>query len=915
MSQSSRPLRATYRLQVHKEFPLAKVREIVPYLAQLGVSHIYTSPILKARPGSTHGYDVADPKVVNPELGGEEAFRALVKELHAHDLGYVLDIVPNHMGTGSANPYWEDMLANGRESIYGHWFDVDWEAPDPALHGRVLLPVLGDELDAVLGKGELGIGCVEGQDAVRLTYFDNSFPLSPETVKELGSETIEGKSAEDQRRIREILDRQHYSLVSWRRASKDINYRRFFDINELVALRMEDPSVFEETHARILEWVADGSLDGLRIDHIDGLLDPQAYLERLRSEVTARRGKDFPIYVEKILSPGEQLRRSWPVEGTTGYEILNDLEAVMIDDKGFGAIEDAYRKLMRGSGETLTFEQMAIDGKIAILRGSLSPDVSRLCRLLVPIAKSAGALVAQGSGSGAKRGDAAVGSGRATQRGSDGASVDDEALRDGIIELITCLPVYRTYIDGADGKVPEEDEKVLDHAFTRARERGQASPEVLDLLSEILRATVPVDDPADRAARQLFIRRFQQTSGPATAKGVEDTGLYLYMPLVSRNEVGGSPDRPLDVAVPTLHEANEIRARDWPSNLVCSNTHDTKRSADVRARLDVLAEMPTQWMSSVRRWRMLNKASRISIGRRTAPDPNTEYLFYQTLLGVWPHDYEAGEYPKSDEMEALHKRVEAYMLKAVKEGKSRSNWTDPDEKFETAMKNFINTAIFRSPTFLSDFAQLASRTSRPGLWNALTRTMLHLTVPGVPDIYQGGELFNFALVDPDNRRPVDYGARQEMLNGLGAPDEKDEALIEELLASPDDGRAKMHVFRSVLRARRDRFELFARGAYMPLKAEGAESRHVVAFARTHGTEAAVVVVPRLPASLTGGDAPPVGAEVWGETMLTLPRSLSSRSWTCAVTGRAVGGSSERGLPIGEVLATFPVALLLADHPG
>ena len=912
MPQAPRPLRATYRLQVHKEFTLENVREIVPYLARFGVSHIYTSPILKARPGSTHGYDVADPKVVNPELGGEDAFRALVKELHAHDLGYVLDIVPNHMGTGSSNPYWEDVLANGRESIYGHWFDIDWESPDPALKGRLLLPVLGDELDAVLGKGELSIGCLEGQQVARLKYFDNSFPLSPETVREIGTEEIEGKQAAGQRRIREILDRQHYSIVSWRRAAKDINYRRFFDINELVALRMEDPSVFEETHARILEWVADGSLDGLRIDHIDGLLDPQGYLDRLRAEVTSRRGKDFPIYVEKILSPGEQLRRSWPVEGTTGYEILNDLEAVMIDDKGFAAIEDAYRKLMRSSGETLTFEQMAIDGKIAILRGSLSPDITRLTRLLVPIAKSAGALVGQGGGAGADAGRSGTGGG--PRRGSDGASVDEEALRDGIIELIACLPVYRTYIDGADGTVPDEDAKVLEHAFTRARERGLASTDVLDLLSDVLRPSAPADDPADRAARQLFVRRFQQTSGPATAKGVEDTGLYLYMPLVSRNEVGGSPDRPLDVAIPTLHEANELRAEHWPKNLVCSNTHDTKRSADVRARLDVLAEMPAQWMSSVRRWRMLNKANRVAIGRRSAPDPNTEYLFYQTLLGIWPHDYEAGEYPKPDEMESLHERVEAYMLKAVKEGKSRSNWTDPDEKFETAMKNFINTAFFRSPTFLSDFAQLASRTSRPGLWNALTRTMLHLTVPGVPDIYQGGELFNFALVDPDNRRPVDYEVRREMIEELESR-EKDDALIEELIGSPDDGRAKMHLFRSVLRARRDRFELFARGGYEPLMAEGAESRHVIAFARTHGKEAAVVVVPRLPAGLSGGEDAPIGMGVWGETTLVLPRPVAGRQWTCAVTGRSIGGGGERGIPIGEILATFPVALLIANHEG
>ena len=893
--QTTRPLRATYRLQMHKDFTLDNAREIVPYLAQLGVSHLYTSPILKARPGSTHGYDVADPKMVNPELGGEESFRALVETLHEHELGYILDIVPNHMGTGSSNPYWEDVLANGRESIYGHWFDIDWDAPDPALQGRVLLPVLGSELDEALSKGELSIGCVEGERIPRVKYFDNSFPLSPESADEIGTETIDGKDETSQRRIREILDRQHYSLVSWRRAAKEINYRRFFDINELAALRMEDPAVFEETHARILEWVADGSLDGLRIDHIDGLLDPQAYLDRLRAECTERRGPDFPIYVEKILSPGEQLRREWPVEGTTGYEILNDLEAVMIDAEGFDAIEAAYRKLMRSKGDPITFEQMAIDGKIAILRGSLSPDVVRLTRLLVPIARSSGRLVSHGN----------------TGGGREEGEPDVEALQGGIIELIACLPVYRTYLDGGDGNVPEADAKVLDHAFTRARERGKASAEVLDLLSEVLRPTSPPNDPAERAARQLFVRRFQQTSGPATAKGVEDTGLYLYMPLVSRNEVGGSPDRPLDVAIDTLHEANGLRAAHWLRNLVCTNTHDTKRSADVRARLDVLAEMPEEWLECVNRWREQHAASHVALGRRSAPDLNTEYLFYQTLLGVWPQGA-SGEAPGAEEMKELHGRVEAYMLKAVKEGKSRSSWTDPDQPFEDAMKAFINTVLFESPEFLADFAKVAERTARPGLWNALSRTVLHLTVPGVPDIYQGGELFTFSLVDPDNRRPVNYEERQEMLSELDDAD-GDAEVIAELLESPESGRAKMHVYRSVLRARREQFDLFAKGGYEPLDATGSKAEHVLAFARTHGGAAAVVVVPRLVASLAEGRAP-IGAEVWGDTMLGMPRELAGPSWRCAITGREIAGAGG-GIAISEILSAFPVAVLLSPAKG
>ncbi len=894
ISPTVRPLRATYRLQVHKDFTLANVRAIVPYLAELGVSHVYTSPILTARPGSTHGYDVTDPKAINPEIGGEDALRALVRTLHEHDMGYLLDIVPNHMGTGSSNPYWEDMLANGRKARYAHWFDVDWDVPDPALNGRVLLPVLGDELDAVIERGELSIGRGDGGGDPRVRYFDNSFPLSPETLAEIDDGEIAGKGAEPVGRIRGILDRQHYSLVSWRRASKDINYRRFFDINDLVALRMEDPRVFVETHARILELVADGSLDGLRIDHIDGLLDPQGYLDRLRAEVTNRRGADFPIFVEKILSPGEQLREQWPVQGTTGYEILNDLESAFIEADGFASIEDGYRKLLRPSGAELTFEQVAIEGKLRILRGALNPDIARLTRLLLPISKGATRMATHG-GAG---------------RGHEEAEPDAAILEEAIVELTACMPVYRTYLDG-EGHCTDADSAVLDRAFSLARERGRASPDALELLAEVMRPGAMPDDPDEHEARSAFIRRFQQTSGPATAKGVEDTALYIYVPLVSRNEVGGAPDRPLGSAVRTLHDANAIRATSWPLNLVCTNTHDTKRSADVRARLDVLAEMPDQWMRSIRRWRMLNRGHRISVGRRFAPDPNTEYLFYQALLGVWPIGLANGELPVPEIMDGLHERLEAYMLKAVKEGKSRTSWTDPDEEFEAALKKFIHTVLFRSPTFISDFAALAARLSRPGLWNALSRTVLHLTVPGVPDIYQGDEQWGFSLVDPDNRRPVDYDARRRMLEELDLMGQEEPDHLAAMVASPENGRVKTHVVRSVLHARREQSELFSEGAYVPLEASGAGAEHVIAFARTNGDAAAITLVPRLSASLVGGWNAPVGNEVWGETALVLPRELGERRWVCAFSGRKIDASGNGdGLPVGVILESLPVALLL-----
>jgi (1->4)-alpha-D-glucan 1-alpha-D-glucosylmutase len=885
-------------VQLHKEFTLADARGIVPYLARLGISHLYTSPILKARPGSTHGYDVADPAVVNPELGGEPAFRALVETLHAHGMGYVLDIVPNHMGTGETNPYWEDLLANGRGSRYAHWFDVDWDAPQPELSGRILVPALGDELAAVIERGELSIARDASHRAMRVKYFDKSFPLSPESAATLGDATIAGTDAESRRRIAEILDRQHYRLDSWRRAATEINYRRFFDINELIALRMEDSAVFDATHARILEWVEDGSLDGLRVDHIDGLYDPQGYLDRLRGEVARRRGDDFPIFVEKILSPGEQLRDEWPVQGTTGYEILNELESALIDPTGFATIEKGYHDLVRSTGLPGSFEEVAMEGKLAILRGALAPDVARLTRLLAPIADAAVRVGSHGS---------------RQAPSSAGSPADPETLTDAIVELVACLPVYRTYLDGGDGIVPAADALVLDRAFATARQRGMASPDALDLLSDVLRPASPMLDAGDRDARRRFVRRFQQTSGPATAKGVEDTALYLYMPLVSCDEVGGAPDRPLASAIADLHAANAARVEHWPQNLVCTNTHDTKRSTGVRSRLDVLSEMPDEWIGRVRRWRSLNEPHRATASRRGAPDPNTEYLFYQALLGIWPLGIAAGELPSSDTMEALRSRLEAYMLKAAKEGKARTTWTDPDEAFETALSSFVRGVLLDSPRFIADFAEFASHVARPGLWNALSRTLLHLTVPGVPDIYQGDELWSFALVDPDNRRPVDYDERSALLGALERAAEEHTGHVAALLRTPEDGRVKMHVIRETLRARREHRTLFTGGRYVPLSAGGSEGAPVIAFARVDGGEAAITVVPRLVADRVGDRGAPTGGDSWGDAWLELPPALRDRQWRCVLTGRLMSSVAARnGLRLGEVLASLPVALLMAE---
>ncbi|HEU4565775.1 MAG TPA: malto-oligosyltrehalose synthase, partial [Gemmatimonadaceae bacterium] len=690
---TARPLAATYRLQLRAEFPLDAVRAIVPYLHRLGVSHIYSSPVLASRPGSTHGYDVADPTRIDPELGDEGGRLALVRELHRHEMGWLLDIVPNHMGTGPSNPFWEDVLARGRASRWAHWFDVDWADRPQRLRGRILLPVLGDDLDAVIERGELSL--VRESGAWRVKYFDNSFPVSEESLELLGSGVGDQGSEKggalidqdptrspDPSTLRAILDRQHYLLANWRRAAREINYRRFFDVNELVALRVEDPRVFAETHALVLEWVGAGEIDGLRIDHIDGLLDPLGYLERLRAEVEARapRGESaepFPVVVEKILSPGEHLRREWPVQGTTGYEFLDDLEAVLIDSAGFERIEAHYRRLLRirrrrgASAPPLGFAEVALRGKLYILRGALRADIYRLARQLVPIAK----------------------------RDRAAAKLPREALVEAMTQLIAALPVYRTYIDGRAPAPSLEDEAVLDAAFAGARRRGGAPPEAIDFLERtILRPIGEGGDGDAERERLRFIQRLQQTTGPATAKGVEDTALYIYVPLVSRNEVGSDPARELVDAVETLHRANGERATVWPRALITTDTHDTKRSADVRARLDVLAELPEEWAARVLRWRRLNRVHRTKVHGRLEPDANTEYLLYQSMVGVWEVQEgrgardegreEPGGSPLAPRPSSLVDRLTAYILKAAREAKMRTSWTDRNEEFEGAIVSF-----------------------------------------------------------------------------------------------------------------------------------------------------------------------------------------------------------------------------------
>lgn len=869
-TQSAVPLTATYRLQLNARFTLKQAREIVAYLAELGISHLYCSPMLAARRGSVHGYDVVDPTRLNPELGDDADLRALADELRAHGMGLLLDVVPNHMAADAANPFWDDVLRHGEGSPWAHWFDIDWGAAGK--RRQVVLPVLGDELDRVVDCGELAVRVDE--TGTRIAYFDKTFPVDPGTLPaELQLAQFDPAAipealhrfagAAGRAHLRALLDAQHYRLVFWRRATAELNYRRFFDVDTLVALRMDDARVFEETHAQVLRWVRDGIVDGVRVDHVDGLRDPREYLDRLRAALDSAAGESQRrplVFVEKILLPPEKLRAAWPVEGTTGYEFLNDVEDAFISPAGFATIEDCYRRIRRlgGSG----FAEAARAGKRSVLESALRPDVTRVARLATPAL--------------------------------------DAGARDvcaAIVALIAALPVYRTYIQPPAAPHPD-DVDVMERALANVNAAGAAGG-LARALSNVLLGRA---EAGDGARHREFVQRFQQTSGPATAKGVEDTALYQYIPLTSRNEVGGAPDRPLHDAVARLHAANGERAGRWPLSLLCTDTHDTKRSADVRARLDALSETPREWERAFRRWRRLNAKHRVTVRGRLVPDTNAEYLLYQSMLGIWPAPRagrRADDLPDRAWREITCARLQQYMRKAVREAKLRTTWTDPDRVYENAIDDFIERVLEPADDapFLPDLARFVARVSLIGAWNTLSRLAIHLTAPGTPDIYQGQELYTFSLVDPDNRRPVDYEQRRRVLAEAASAD----------LSQIDvrDPRMKLFVMHRLLAMRKAKSQLFSGGTYVPLEARGARASHVIAFGRVRNGEFVITIAPRLVRELV--EQRGSRREWWADTAIVLPSMLGDRELRSIFGG--VFRSGPPGLSVGAVLETCPVALL------
>ena len=815
--------RATYRLQLNDDFTFSDAADLVPYLAALGVSHLYLSPIMRAGPGSTHGYDVLDHSTISPALGGEAGFEELVATARSQGLGIVLDVVPNHMSILYGNTWWWDVLRHGRESSFARAFDIDWDGPEEKLRDQVLLPVLGDQYGREVDRGAIRI--VAAGDELEVRYGDHRFPVSPASAAALRAHGdpaahIERLNA-DPEALHAFLEEQHYRLARWTVGDEEMVYRRFFDIKELVALRAEDPDVFDAIHEIPLRLVRAGAVDGLRIDHPDGLRDPEGYFSRLRLAAPAAW-----IVAEKILGPEERLRAAWPVDGTTGYDFAALATGLFVDPAGEPVLDRAYAAF---TGEDQTFAEIAYRAKHEVLRRSLRADVERLTELLVRICER-------------------------HRRHRDHTRRD---VQQAIREFAAQLPVYRTYVRPGCPEAPE-DVAVVDAAIAAAEaRRPDIDPELLAFVRGLALLRVPGDLETD------FALRLQQLAAPAAAKGVEDTAFYRYTRFAALNEVGGDPAR-VGVASTLFHARMIEQALRRPATMLASSTHDTKRSEDVRARLAILSEIPDEWSAAVVRWSARNRQHR----RAGAPAPYLEWLYYQTLVGAWPIDAA---------------RAAAYLEKAAKEAKRETSWVSADPEFDAGLRAFVD-ATLTDPHFTADLDAFVAPLVSPGRVTALAQTLLKLTAPGVPDLYQGTELWDLSLVDPDNRRPVDFARRRALLSAL------DGLGPEAILARAEEGLPKLHVVRGALAARALRPGAFA-GDHVPLEAVGPKAPHVVAFARGG---AAITVVPRLVWGL-GGD--------WGGTRLPLPQG----PWRDVIGGGIVG--SDR---LADLLGRFPVALLLRE---
>jgi (1->4)-alpha-D-glucan 1-alpha-D-glucosylmutase len=870
---------------LHSEFGFEAAGAIADYLYELGISHVYSSPYLQAAPGSKHGYDVVDPHRVNEELGGAGAHDHFCKELGRNHLGQVLDIVPNHMAiSGRRNRYWWDVLENGPASRYASFFDIDWQPAQEKLRNKLLVPILGDHYGRVLARGELQLKRCGGEFFVK--YFENELPAAPRSLGRILSRAAQASGSDflafladalsqlpaatstaqedliqrdrdknviyaqlerlfaetpfiaeqvdhvlnevnkNPNRLDDILEQQNYRLAFWRTAEQDLVYRRFFDVNTLVGLRQENRKVFADTHTLILRWLHEGVLDGVRVDHPDGLRDPKLYFTWLRENA-----EDVWIVGEKILEPGERLRRDWQINGTTGYDYLNEAAGLFVNKDNERVFSEIYTEF---TGQSTDYDAVSRDKKHRVLRDLLGSDVNRLTTLFTEICECH----------------------------RDRRDFTNHDVIRAIREVVACFTVYRTYVVPERNEITDEDLKYVHKAIELAKEnRSELDPELFDFMADVLLLRVR------GALESEFVMRFQQFTGPAMAKGVEDTVFYNYNRLISLNEVGGDPGR-FGVCPDEFHTFCAQTQESHPHTMLASSTHDTKRSEDVRARINLLSEIPELWREAVRRWSAANEKYK----KNGMPGRNTEWFLYQTMAGAWPIDTD---------------RLLPYMEKALREAKADTNWLSPDEEYEAATTFFIE-GIYKDAEFRPDLENFVSKLIEPGRVNSLAQLLLKLTSPGVPDLYQGSEIWDLSLVDPDNRRPVDYQLRRKLLKELP------KLSASEVLRRSDEGLPKLWTVYHTLHLRRERPELFGEKAtYQPIHATGGRANHVIGYVRS---DRLVVLVPRLVLKLE---------EDWGDTCIPLPQ----KQWTNRLTGQTLQGGHAAAQ---EIFRNFPVALLVGQ---
>ncbi len=920
------PFTATARLQFHKDFTMDAATALVPYYARLGISHLYASPLLKSRPGSTHGYDIVDHNEIDPELGGEDALRRLVAELRRHGMGLVLDIVPNHMGVGGAdNEWWLDVLEWGRASVHAEYFDIDWDPPDASLRGRMLAPFLGSPYGDCLNDKQLTLQFDPEDGRLFVGYYSHRFPINPRDYPsvllteggpleeparafgELSTASPEATQADaataraalrspdyaqaiaeclraydpatdaGRDRLHRLLERQSYRLSWWRAATDEINWRRFFDVNGLAGVRAEVPAVFDDTHRTILRLYAEGLIDAVRIDHVDGLADPRGYCRKLRRRLDAMeahrppelRGQRAGLWIEKILAPQESLDGEWLTDGTTGYDYMNEVSAVLHD----GAGEEPLTALWVGlTGRPAAFEVEAMAARRQILRESLSSELFATAAAIHRIAR----------------------------RELATRDYTLTAVRRTLTEILVHFHVYRIY--AGFGGLSETDKREMDWAMAGARRSVRATDrDLLELMGGWLSGEGIRQVPAGsrRQERRRAMVKFQQLSAPTAAKSVEDTSFYRYGRLISRNEVGTEPSQ-FALSPVAFHATMRDRRKHLPLALLATATHDHKRGEDTRARLAVISELPGEWEAALARWTRLNAPLKKEADGGPAPDACDEIMLYESLVGAWPLGLSAED---REGVAALEERLAAWQEKALREGKRHTGWAEPNMEYETACRDFLHQVMDpdRVSRVLQDIAAFVERIAAPGAVNALSQALLRITSPGVPDLYQGTEYWDFSLVDPDNRRPVDFPAREASLAEALDP--------AALLAEWKDGRVKQAVVARALQFRAASEGLFTEGSYVPLKAEGERADNVLAFARVLEGRACVTIVARLPAQLPGIGAQPLpDAAGWGATFLNMPRNLVGRPAKDTLAGEESGEVAEQML-LSDILAKFPVALL------